>query len=169
MSEEDVPKETEARTSNHERGSSFEDIEETSTMIAMMLSEIDEVGELDYFNANSTTYFTVHHMIKLEHQLLSGPKIAEVQQAGAAVLLHLPFSPDERTAIAQRIGDREADEWYADASEEDIVLIDRWRRRLDDWFHDETLDNPDNEGKPLIRSLNSLSAVCDKHAPPVVD
>lgn len=133
----------------------------TADSIAEMLGELAARDEMSFWMANLTTMYTVRDLIELGRALSVEPQATEVEASGQAVISRLPFTAQERLGMAERIAGREADAWYESATDEDIVLIDRWRRWIDKWFDDEHLDLPDNQGKHLIEALTKFSEACD--------
>jgi hypothetical protein len=162
MSDHEVSNSAERKGTDPEYRRWIENIEETAVTIASMLSDCHDV-KLNYFDTNRRTYTTLHQLVSLESLLRAGPPIPEFQKAGAMIITYTPFTAAVRQAMADRIGDKAADEWYATCSDEDIVLIDRWRRQLDNWFPRAKPDDSDKLTNDPIDALDTLIGLCTWH------
>jgi hypothetical protein len=141
-----------------------------------MATEVDMVAEwltqlqgdtLTLQDADTTIYFSLYDLIKAFERLPAIPTSAEVQHLGATMASHLPFTPAEQQALYERIATtRDASDWYEQASDGDIILIDRWRRKLVSWFNEDVRDDPENEGEQLLRDIAAFTKAVDHWLPP---
>jgi hypothetical protein len=137
--------------------------------VSNMLSELAAANEeFSYWRANAFTYSTLWNTVLLDHELST--RLPDDRLLEASQKLHslLPFEDPELDELAGRMKPfiksawpTEGEEWYRAAVSEDVLLLDRWRRWLDNAFHETRLDDPDNVGLDMIASLQEIDQIFD--------
>ena len=120
-------------------------------------------SDLDYWTANAITHQSLREMILLDEALQPVSETRTWLQIPHALISSLlPFDQAERHHLAESLKtEATSDPWYEHASSEDVVLVDRWRRWLDDMFDENNREEPDNQHLRLLTALDDLIYLYD--------
>jgi len=131
-----------------------------------------EAEHMNFWRANSAVYFSLSDVIMLDDLLTERSHQLPEQFREATQTFHtmLPFSEEERAMLAQELKKYpgEAAEWHNQTSPAEILLLDRWRRWLDEAFDEDLLDEPGNKGRALRALLHTLEGM-DEYFPELDD
>ncbi len=123
-------------------------------------------GDFSYWSANATTHASLFDLVLMDAELSAHSPSDLLLEPSARLHALLPFTEEELDALAFRMKAHEdhensqhSEDWYRGATSEDVLLLDRWRRWLDDQFHEDHVDDPPNAGKELIVVLEEIGHV----------
>ncbi len=131
------------------------------------LAELSELkGDFSYWSANASTHASLFDLVLIGAELSAHSPSDLLREQSAKLRTLLPFTEEELGGMAVRMKAREnhsipesSEDWYRDATSEDVLLLDRWRRWLDYQFHEDHVDDPPNAGKQLIVALEEIGHV----------
>jgi hypothetical protein len=135
------------------------------------LQDLEELAEakenLDFRMANAITTGSLWCLVRLDEALSNHQPSRRLIEPSAKLHSLLPFSDDELHGLAERMKAHEApgvpeDAWtwwlYAETGE-DVVLMERWRRWLDENLRGDTLADPTTEAHQMITALKEMTRV----------
>jgi hypothetical protein len=121
----------------------------------------------DAERANALTYGTLFELALITDDISTSALDARLDEPGQRIRSLLPLSDEELGGLTQRMKGYEdpkvtddSYEWYKNANEADIVLLERWRRWLIDTFHEQS-DDLSSQGQELITAVGEVGKVLD--------
>jgi hypothetical protein len=139
---------------------------ERQNLASDMLWELEaDESNLDYCRANGITFSTLFCLVLLDHELAAHLPDPRLREPSAKLHALLPFDDDERGILATHMKahehpefPEEAELWYEAAAPEDILLLERWRRWLEQVFDDDHIEDSSNGGHALVAAIKAMDA-----------